>query len=73
MKKKILHSIFLFPASAKQISPVESERASEFGSVTSGELNNKTRSLPSRFDISIFGDARFQSDQYNLLKKSSIN
>lgn len=65
-----MHSIFFVPASAKHNSPVDCEMANEFGSVTWGLDNRISRSVPSKFDRSIFGASRFQSDQYSLLGKN---
>ena len=62
-----MHSTLNVPASAKQSSPVWAAIAREFGSFTLGLDNRISLSVPSKLDHSIFGDSRFQSDQYNLL------
>lgn len=62
-----IHSTLCVPASAKHNSPVGFDIASEFGKLIAGAVNSVKRFDPSKSACSIFGLARFQSDQYNLL------
>lgn len=58
-----IHSTLWVPASAKHSSPVDAKIAKEFGKMTAGLERRISRFDPSRFDCSIFGPSRFQSEK----------